>query len=29
MTLSELCLFLGALCGFGTFVLKIVEVARR
>jgi hypothetical protein len=29
MTLSDLCLILGALFAFGTLVLKIVEVTRR
>ena len=29
MSFGDLCLFLGALFGFGTFLLKVVEVARH
>lgn len=29
MSFGDLCLFLAALFGFGTLLLKIVEVARR
>ncbi|VXC41762.1 hypothetical protein SPHINGOAX6_10070 [Sphingomonas sp. AX6] len=28
MSFAELCLFLGMLFAFGTFVLKVIEVAR-
>jgi hypothetical protein len=28
MTLTELCIFLGALFAFATLILKVVEVAR-
>ncbi|MFN3434065.1 MAG: hypothetical protein ACK4ZY_06655 [Sphingomonas sp.] len=29
MSFSDVCLFLAALFGFGTLLLKVVEVARR
>ena len=29
MTFAELCMLLGLLLAFGTFVLKVIEVARR
>ena len=29
MSFGDLCLFLGALFGFGTLLLKVVEVARH
>jgi hypothetical protein len=28
MSLTELCIFLGALFAFGTLILKVIEVAR-